>query len=317
MLASARRYWQISNHPGPDKTMIDTDAYSRAILNIISGRVGGGLYKELITLESGETTTYCFSMATGLGLLAWMSRYKAHFQTSAPDWIKVEHPSHRIELLSLAVGVNMLLPSDKPVMSPVQDGVSTGCESKITRGTSMTYPSANDDYIGKRLVPYLPRLLGSSGFRKDLELSIAENTEQSVPQILNGSVVEGGDLDIAHDAIFNAFRNNAVSVMSLGWDGDGIASSGVVWVDQLQDVYIVMSSEYDPQGPFDSIEQALDCECFKVPTQNPDLVSKSMPLDQSLKIANGLVDWENGEGIWINSERYVIASGELVPGGPE
>jgi len=210
-----------------------------------------------------------------------------------------------------------VLSREKGQAPPLQGGLATDGESQITEGTVKSGPADFDDPVEKRFVTYLPRLLRSSGFRKDLEMYLnLADVGKSIDQILSGAGIEENDRDL-DDAIFCALRDNADTVLSLAWDGDGPGCSGGVWVDQLEGVYIVTSSDYSPEGPFESLDQALALDCFWIPTPKPELDSKSLPLDRLIKIAQGVVDWDNEEDIWINKERYVIANGKLVPSALE
>ena len=210
-----------------------------------------------------------------------------------------------------------MLPANKPELPPLPDGVPAGCDTAAEQETYDMDHFSEDIHIGERLMPYLPQLLGSPGFRKDFESTVAEHTGLSVLHLLNDSRLDEADLDVVHDAMSESFLDNADVILTLGWDGTIPGSAGAVWVNQLQHVLVVTSTDYAPQGPFESIEQALECECFHRPTPRPELYSDLLPLDQLVKIAHGVVDWENDAEIWINSELYVNDNGRLVPGETE
>ena len=73
------------------------------------------------------------------------------------------------------------------------------------------------------------------------------------------------------------------------------------------------STDYSPQGPFQSIDEALECECLNTVTPDPELDSAALPMERLLNVARGVVDWENEGDIWINSQRYVVEGDDLVP----
>ena len=118
--------------------------------------------------------------------------------------------------------------------------------------------------------------------------------------------------DLVCTAAYKAFKELMKSVLTLGWDGYGPGHSGAVFISELAGVYMVTSSDYDPLGPFDSIDEALKCEYFDVAAPNPELDSKVLPLTQLLAVARRVVDWENEGEIWINSQKYVVKGTELI-----
>jgi hypothetical protein len=100
-------------------------------------------------------------------------------------------------------------------------------------------------------------------------------------------------------------------VVALGWDGVAPGGSGAVWVSECAGIYIVTSSDYPPEGPFESLEAATMSECFFVATLEAQISSEVLPEAELLKIARGVVDWENGGVLWFNGVEYVADGHDL------
>jgi len=175
----------------------------------------------------------------------------------------------------------------------------------------------NEEADRRRLLAVIPSLLESADFRKDLEANLGDRAPKIISDIESGKETEGENRDLLFDAANAAFRSNAHNVLSLGWDGGFPGMSGAAWVSELEGVFFVTSSDYEAEGPFDTLDEALTCECFGTVTESPELDSETLPLEQLLEIAHGVVDWENEGDIWINSRRFVTQGEELVEETPE
>jgi len=101
------------------------------------------------------------------------------------------------------------------------------------------------------------------------------------------------------------------TVLSLGWDGHFPGNSGALWVEVWKGFYFFTSSDIESEGPFESLDDVLDLEWFSVAASEPELDSKTLPLDKLLSIGGGFVA-EEGDGIYINGTRYVLTDEELV-----
>ncbi|MFM1769023.1 MAG: hypothetical protein RJA22_1552 [Verrucomicrobiota bacterium] len=112
------------------------------------------------------------------------------------------------------------------------------------------------------------------------------------------------------DALINDL-SDAETVFSLCWDSNRPGGSGAIWINEFKGFYFCTSSDYDPEGPFESLDDALACEWFHTPTPNPEITCQKLPLNELLAIASSLVS-EEGEEVYINSERYVLEEDELV-----
>src|ERR1700739_3976112 len=73
------------------------------------------------------------------------------------------------------------------------------------------------------------------------------------------------------DALANDIDCDGKEVLSLGWDGNAPGCSGVIWVTRWKGFFFCGSSDYDPEGPFESLDEALDVEWFSTVTSEPEL----------------------------------------------
>ena len=102
---------------------------------------------------------------------------------------------------------------------------------------------------------------------------------------------------------------HAAEVLCLAWDGDFSGNSGALYVQEALGMFFISSSDYDPSGPYQSIDEALEADYFAVETANPE-ISVALPMEKLISIARGVC--ADGETISINDVVYGWKDGELV-----
>lgn len=102
------------------------------------------------------------------------------------------------------------------------------------------------------------------------------------------------------------------TVLSVGWDSNGPGGSGAIWVICWQGLYFCTSSDDDSEGPFESLDEALQVEWFSNPSFRPEIDSEVIPLKRLKRIALGLLG-EDGGHVFIRGKPYVTKAGVLVP----
>jgi hypothetical protein len=113
------------------------------------------------------------------------------------------------------------------------------------------------------------------------------------------------DTDLFYEAVWDTIAEEATRVLTLVWDGEGPAHSGAVWISKWHDTYFVQSSDYDPSGPFDSLDDALEEEPFTYEgTPKPKLTSSVLDLKQLKKIARKV--GTQGKIIRINRQPFIL-----------
>ncbi len=170
----------------------------------------------------------------------------------------------------------------------------------------------SEGFDSGRFWALLPRFLQVKEFREAFKSHLDHIAREVISAIDSGEEIPEAYRDFVHDAAEVSFGSAAKGILCLEWDGGFPGMAGATWISTFEGVYIVTSTDYSAQGPFESLEEALDCDCFGVTTANPGISSDELPLEKLLKIAAGVVDWENEGEIWINSDKYFARNGELV-----
>ena len=157
--------------------------------------------------------------------------------------------------------------------------------------------------------------MSENNFREAMRKKQGEETFQATlvkysdPQ----SVIEYEDVDDLSDAMFEIFTTDAEFNLSLGWDGESPGASGGVYLCGYKEgPFIIYSSDFDDIGPFDTLDEALEEECFCTETPNPELSCDDLPIEKLLEIARRVIGWHEGSEIWINGEKYAVSGDALV-----
>jgi hypothetical protein len=166
----------------------------------------------------------------------------------------------------------------------------------------------------ERFLKQLPQLLNNVAFRKEFIEALGEEGSEILTCIRENLPFEEGDEDDVFDVAHEAYSSCAKEILTLAWDGYAPGMSGTAWIICCGEVYVIGSSDYDDLGPFSSLEEALQEECFNIVTANPELESRVLPKKKLLGIARQIVDWENEGTITINSKLYRVSGDKLVLG---
>ena len=133
-----------------------------------------------------------------------------------------------------------------------------------------------------------------------------------VLKILGNRILENEEVQEAlNEGVHNAV-SSADNVFSIGWDGGSPGNTGSIWIAKWLGLYFVSSSDYEDEGPFDSLEDALGCECFEGGAPNAELYSTELNLERLKQLATGMLNAEdNQDKIVINDDVYALENGEL------
>jgi len=115
--------------------------------------------------------------------------------------------------------------------------------------------------------------------------------------------------ELLEDWLADNLLDRADQVFCLAWDGNFPGNSGALYVQERHGLYFITSSDYDPSGPYQSLDEALEQDYFMVETANPE-ISGSLPLEQLISIASGVCGED--ETVSINDVVYGWQDGELV-----
>ncbi len=100
-------------------------------------------------------------------------------------------------------------------------------------------------------------------------------------------------------------------VLSLIWEGNSPGSSGACWVREWHGFLFCSSMDFEPEGPFDSLDEVWGLEWFDGETLDPKLYSSELALEDLLDLGMSFVA-KNGDVILVNGVSYVRRSGRLV-----
>lgn len=101
------------------------------------------------------------------------------------------------------------------------------------------------------------------------------------------------------------------TVLSLGWEVENFGHSGAHWIKRWHGLYFCSSSDYDDEGPFETLAEALEVYWFQEPIPHPSVDCTELPFDDLLKLAHQLVA-EEGSQIEINGRTFELESGNFV-----
>ena len=159
------------------------------------------------------------------------------------------------------------------------------------------------------LLEYLPELLKESEFRK----AFTENLgEKLIPFIESSDYEVNDDIYELEDKVRGLFGVHGKNYLGVGWDGGAPGMSGLIWVTGLSDVFVRDSSDFDSEGPFNSLDEALDWGFLDSPISHANVWSDVLEHEELLRIATRFADWENEEEIIVNDKVYIPRKGRLI-----
>jgi hypothetical protein len=94
--------------------MAGRNTFADDILAILGEATAPGSFQKSVVLASGESVTYTFSQAVGMGSKVAEHSYIKHFAQKPPDWTLLLHPYHLTRLCSLAIDHQSPLPEKLP-----------------------------------------------------------------------------------------------------------------------------------------------------------------------------------------------------------
>lgn len=118
-------------------------------------------------------------------------------------------------------------------------------------------------------------------------------------------VAEAGEDE---DFLRNLIGEKGRTVLSLGWTG---STGGANWITEWGGLYFFSSSDYDEEGPFNSLKAAISDERFWMQTPEAELDSDVVPLPKLLEMGKALAG-EEGNEVAINGKMYVLLKDNLV-----
>ena len=153
---------------------------------------------------------------------------------------------------------------------------------------------------------HLPQLLKHKKYYFELKSMLDKESQKLLSKIILNETESDDEIGPIYDAAFETYYNLSNTVFTLSWDGQAPGNSGACSVYEYAGIYVVSSSDYPVQGPFDSLSEALGCECFSLAINHAQISCKVLSLKELKNIAKPMVDWDKGGEIVINSRLYIF-----------
>lgn len=114
------------------------------------------------------------------------------------------------------------------------------------------------------------------------------------------------------DYLPNVIGSEGKPVLTVGSDSSMPGGCGVMWINCWRELYFFESSDVDSEGPFASLEIALNVDYFSTFTSNNEIWSKVLPLGQLLQIVSERFSDDYGDTITINDLTYAMSATGLT-----
>lgn len=168
----------------------------------------------------------------------------------------------------------------------------------------------------------LPQLRTHVGFRKQVADAFARVRESQPQQVyralLHGKAVPDEVWETIGDDVVRAFENHATTVLTLEWDsGTPLGGSGCSQVLALAGVHVCVSTDWDAEGPYDSVDDAVwSYESFSLPTSSADFSSRTLSTEALAALVASLdLEIEDLDGFTINGQPATCTKdGKVVTG---
>lgn len=117
-----------------------------------------------------------------------------------------------------------------------------------------------------------------------------------------------GDEDWLPDLI----QDECEVVFTLAWDSSMPGTCGAIWINKWREIYFIDSSDFDRQGPFDTLDQALTTDILTGFSEGYSLWSKVIPLRELITLVESSYMSGIGGTIQINDEIYELTDTGFV-----
>jgi len=164
----------------------------------------------------------------------------------------------------------------------------------------------------------LPQLRTHVGFRKQVADAFAR-VRESQPQhvyraLLAGKAVPDEVWETIGDDVVRAFENHATTVLTLEWDSSSpLGGNGCSQVVALAGVHVCVSTDWEAEGPFDSVDDAVwRYESFSLPTSSADFSSRTLSTE-ALRAGEATSHTvATGRGMWLQVATGALRVGDVA-----
>lgn len=112
--------------------------------------------------------------------------------------------------------------------------------------------------------------------------------------------------------LVNDGMEDAKLVLTVAWDSSMPGTCGASWIREWRGLYFFDSSDVDSEGPFESLDDAMEVDLFMVFSDGLSLESDVIPLEELIDIAYGRFDGNEGDTIQINDNTYELTQTGFV-----
>ena len=158
----------------------------------------------------------------------------------------------------------------------------------------------------------LEPLLRDARFRAELLDQLEDDGERLVAALVANKPLSEVELEKVDEALREAYDFLAEQVVCLDWYScSPMGGDGASWILGFADVYWFCSSDWENQGPFESLGNALDASSsFSMATENASLKSSHVSDDTLLSIAESVCPYDST--IYVNGTEYRHGEDGLV-----
>lgn len=159
----------------------------------------------------------------------------------------------------------------------------------------------------------MPALLRDVALREE----VIDDLEDDGPRLVAAGAAQrtlsADDAECLVEAASEAFYRRSKRVVTLDWDScSPMGGCGASWVDGYAGVYCFGSSDWEAQGPFDSVDGALCASSsFEMATYDASLQSDTLSEARLLSIGWSICPYDGT--IYVNGAAYRRGEDELVP----
>ena len=243
---------QVSRMTEESHSQFDAEAFV-----IACGRVLGltpiHAYFQTYVDKDGRSRIGWNSFIRGMGGQLMLSRYRELFG-EFPQWVNECHPHHQHYLADLAIAWHFCLPSVQPhAIAPARG------EDKFVHAMERPPAVRAAAIVVAPWTWALPQLSENAAFADVLTTEFDSERAASMLSMMRAATLHGSDGDSLMDFILDGISNDNVTVWTANTLSAGYNGTDDVWPISIQEyfgLFRVSSPEYDPAGPFPTLEAA-------------------------------------------------------------
>lgn len=113
--------------------------------------------------------------------------------------------------------------------------------------------------------------------------------------------------DTLAEEIVGIFLECSETILCVSWGGEIPGGDGAIYLRAVQGVYVYSGSDYEPWGPYVTLDDAMGQERLRIRLNEPCIDSDSLPLSLLLTVARDVGG--DDESVWVNGVEYTVKNG--------